>query len=114
MRWMLYITWTAALQSMNPHFSVTKHEVQSLRRCQSDSELARRRRRNFRHPHIHQHYHIQTPTAPYAPDYNRQQGLEQSWLSCTPAQATVKAAYIGCFATVTAGLGAALIGVLAS
>lgn len=117
MRWILGLLCVFSLHAAEPHFSITRDELRQLRRCKSDSEICRRRKHGFRHLPVQpsQHFHIHTPVETYGRDHqHRHEGLEHSWFSCTPAQATVKAAYIGCFATIIAGLGASLIGVLAS
>lgn len=113
MRWICGFVWMVSLHAADPYISVGHHH---LRRCSSDSEIDGRHHEVCRHFSIERHQapqHARAPIEIYAPHYSEQQSAP-GWCACTPAQATVKAAYIGCFATIIAGLGASLIGVLVS
>lgn len=112
MRIFICLLFFFSLQATRNHFSTSYTEIITMRRCRSDSDLVRRRKSSLRR--VDQPYNIPPEQHNTLHNTHQYDPEERRWLDCTPAQATVKAAYIGCCATITTGLGAALIGVLLS
>lgn len=119
MRLFILLLWCLSLNATRNHFSISRDEVANLRRCRSDSELVTRRRHSLRRvdnsdtasQQYNINYNIYNEDAP---DTHNEDPEGPGWFRCTRAQAEIKAAYIGCFATIVAGLGGSLIGVLLS